>query len=93
VDFRRTEDHTYAELLYLSFAEPSAARLALEWNMPEEKVQALLAGVKTHAQHERKYLGDRLYDRAEIDRFAPYQTIRVPSQTREAGGYEPNLIE
>lgn len=92
IDFRRTNDHTFAELLYLSFAEPSAARLASEWNMPEDKVTALLAGSKTHAQHERVILGDRLYDREDIDRFAPYQTIRVPSQVREAGGYEPDLL-
>ncbi len=93
IDFTRTNDHTYAELLYLSFAEPSAARLALEWNEPEAKIKALLATYKTHAQAERPILGDRLYDRAEIDHFAPYQTIRAPSQTREAGGYEPDLIE
>ena len=93
IDFRRTNDHTFAELLYMSFAEPTAARLALEWNMPEEKVKALLAGCKTHAQHERPILGDHLYDREEIDRFAPYQTLRVPSQVRESGGYEPKLVE
>ena len=93
IDFGRINDHTYAELLYLSFSEPSAARLALEWNEPEAKIQALLAGCKTHAQQERPILGDQLYDRADIDRFAPYQTIRVPSRIREAGGYEPNLVE
>jgi hypothetical protein len=92
IDFRRTNDHTFAELLYLSFAEPSSARLASEWKMPEDKVRALLAGLKTHVQHERVILGGGLYDRDEIDRFAPYQTIRVPSQVREAGGYEPDLV-
>ncbi|MBS0579619.1 MAG: hypothetical protein JSR36_10200 [Proteobacteria bacterium] len=93
VDFSRTNDHTYAELLYLSFAEPSAARLALEWNEPEAKIRQMLAGSRTHAQRERPVLGDQLYDRADIDRFAPYQTIRVPSQLREAGGYDPDLIK
>lgn len=92
IDFRRTNDHTYAELLYLSFAEPSAARLSLEWNEPEDKVKAMLAGYKTHAQQERPVLGVRLYDRQDIDRFAPYQTIPVPSQIRESGGYEPDLL-
>jgi hypothetical protein len=93
IDFGRTEDHTFAELLYLSFAEPSAARLAAEWNMPEEKVRTLLAGFTTHAQRERDFLGDRLYDRADIDRFAPYQTLRVPPQVREASAYEPRLVD
>ena len=93
IDFARTDDHTFAELLYLSFAEPSSARLSREWNMPEEKVVALLAASKTHAQQERPILGNRLYDREDIDRFAPYATIRVPSQAREASAYEPQLLE
>jgi hypothetical protein len=92
IDFTRTNDHTFAELLYLSFAEPSARRLSREWKIPEDKVRALLTGSKTHAQHERVILGDRLYDRDDIDQFAPYKTIRVPSQVREAGGYEPDLV-
>jgi hypothetical protein len=92
VDFRRTGDHTQAELLYLSFAEPSIARLAAEWNIPEEKVKALLGDLKTHAQHEHTFLGDRLYDRSDVDRFAPYETVRVPSHAREAGGFEPDLL-
>jgi hypothetical protein len=92
VDFTRTDDHTFAELLYLSFAEPSAARLSSEWNMPEEKVVTLLAGLQTHAQAERKILGDRLYDRTAVDRFAPYATLAVPSKVRDAGGYEPDLL-
>jgi hypothetical protein len=92
VDFARTDDHTFAELLYLSFAEPSVARLASEWKLPEEEVRTRLAGLQTHAQAERKILGDHLYDRADVDRFAPYPTLAVPSNVRNAGGYEPRLL-
>jgi hypothetical protein len=52
----------------------------------------LLAGFKTHPQQERPILGDRLYERAAIDQLAPYPTLRVPAQCREASGYEPDLV-
>jgi hypothetical protein len=92
IDFHRTGDHTFAELLYLSFAEPSAARLALEWGMPEVQVAARLRGLRTHRQKEFPYLGEALYDRSDVDRLAPYPTIRVPSDVREPSAYEPNLL-
>jgi hypothetical protein len=93
VDFTKTQDHTFAELLYVSFAEPSAARLASEWNMPVEEVQRLLSNARTHTQSELRLLEGPLYRREEIDRFAPYTTIRVPSDAREASSYEPDLLK
>jgi hypothetical protein len=98
VDFTRLQDHANAEALYLSFAEPTATRLAAEWNMPLERVKQLLASrnLKTHPHSERiadAILGDDLYDRIEVDSLAPYATIRGPSDMREASGYEPNLLQ
>ena len=98
VDFTRLQDHSNAEDLYLSFAEPTASRLAAEWNMPLERVTQLLAGrnLKTHPHSERiddGILGDDLYDRNEVDSLAPYATIRGPSDMREASSYEPNLLQ
>jgi hypothetical protein len=98
VDFTRLQDHSNAEDLYLSFAEPTAGRLAAEWDMPVERVQQLLAArnLKTHSHSERiddDVLGDNLYDRNEVDSLAPYATIRGPSDMREASGYEPNLLQ
>ena len=34
IDYRNRQDHTFAELLYLSFEEPSRQRLAREWGVP-----------------------------------------------------------
>jgi hypothetical protein len=98
VDFTRLQDHSNAEDLYLSFAEPTASRLAAEWNMPLEQAKQLLAGrnLKTHPHSERiddGILGDDLYDRNEVDSLAPYTTIRGPSDMREASSYEPNLLQ
>jgi hypothetical protein len=98
VDFRGLQDHSNAEDLYLSFAEPTASRLAAEWNLPLERVQQLLASrnLKTHPHSERvddDVLGDNLYDRNEVDSLAPYATIRGPSDMREASSYEPDLLQ
>jgi hypothetical protein len=98
VDFTRLQDHSNAEDLYLSFAEPTASRLAAEWNIPVERVEQLLAGrnLKTHSHSERiddDVLGDNLYDRNEVDSLAPYATVRGPSDMREASSYEPNLLQ
>jgi hypothetical protein len=98
VEFRGRKDHSNAQDLYLSFAEPTASRLAAEWNMPLDRVEQLLASrnLKTHPHSELiddDVLGDNLYDRNEVDSLAPYATIRGPSDMREASGYEPNLLQ
>lgn len=98
VDFTRLQDHSDAEDLYISFAEPTAPRLAAEWNWPVDRVKQLLASrnLKTHPHSERiddGVLGDELYDRMEVDALAPYATIRGPSDMREASSYEPNLLQ
>ena len=82
----------------MSFAEPTASRLAAEWNIPIDAVKQLLASrnLKTHPHSERigdAVLGDDLYDRNEVDALAPYGTIRGPSDMREASSYEPNLLQ
>jgi hypothetical protein len=98
VDFRKTQDHTNAENLYLSFAQPTAERLAAEWNMPVDAVrQKLQAGqLKPHphsVEADDGILGDQLYDRTEVDALAPYSSVRGPSDFREASSYEPALLQ
>jgi hypothetical protein len=98
VDFTHLQDHSNAEDLYLSFAEPTASRLAAEWSMPVERVEQLLAArnLKAHPHSERiddDVLGDNLYDRNDVDSLAPYATIRGPSDMREASSYEPDLLQ
>jgi hypothetical protein len=92
IDFARAQDHTYAELLYLTFYEPSAERLAGEWSLPLEQVQQMLSTLPTHAHQEHAFLGASLYRRAEVDALAPYDVIEVPTDPREASAYEPNLL-
>ena len=92
VDFKRTQDHTFAELLYLTFMEPSAERLALEWNLPVEQVTVLLKAKPTHKQEEFAWLGSRLYRRQDVDALAPYPVIKVASDPRELSTYEPEML-
>jgi len=98
VDFKGLQDHSHAEALYLSFAEPTASRLASEWNIPLARVEQLLASrnLKSHPHSEAiddDILGDGLYDRNEVDSLAPYAAIRGSSDMREASSYEPDLLQ
>jgi hypothetical protein len=92
IDFARTQDHTYAELLYISFYEPSAERIAREWNVPVDRVREALTGLPTHEHHEFDFLGDRLYRRSDIDSLAPYGVLQPPTDPREPSAYEPDLL-
>ncbi len=83
--------HTNMELSYISYMEPSAERLAKEWNLSEGQVQDLLASIPTHTHSEFPFLGT-LYHRNDIDSFAPYATIQPPSSIREQSIHEPNLL-
>ncbi len=91
IDFGRKQDHALAELLYITFMEPSAARLALEWNMSETDVAARLNGLTTHVNAEYDWLGD-LYNRKEVDALSPYTCMQVPDDVREKSSYEPDLF-
>lgn len=91
IDFNRKQDHTLAELLYVTFMEPSAARLALEWNMSETEVKARLSGLTTHINAEYNWLGD-LYTRKEVDALSPYACAQVPEDVREKSSYEPDIF-
>ena len=97
VNFKGLQDHSHAEALYPSFAEPTASRLASEWNIPLDRVEQLLASrnLKAHPHSEAiddDILGDGLYDRNEVDSLAPYGAVRGPSDMREASSYEPDLL-
>ena len=98
VDFRKTQDHTNAENLYMSFAQPTVERLAAEWNMPVDAVRQRLRdrNLKPHphsAEADDGILGDQLYDRTEVDALAPYVGVRGPTDFREASSYEPDLLQ
>jgi len=92
IDFARTQDHTYAELLYISFYEPSLERIAGEWNVPVAQARESLATLPTHAHEEFDFLGGRLYRRSDIDSLGPYAVLATPEDPREPSAYEPDLL-
>jgi hypothetical protein len=93
IQYRNRQDHTYAELLYLTFEEPSRDRLAQEWAVTPARAAELLRGKPTHAQAEFAYLGSELYRREDVESLAPYGVIAVPQSVREQSAHEPDLIE
>jgi hypothetical protein len=98
VDFKKTQDHTNAENLYMSFAQPTTERLAAEWNMRPDTVKQMLRArnLMPHphsAEADDGILGDQLYDRTEVDALAPYTGVRGPTDFREASSYEPDLLQ
>ncbi len=92
IDFTKQFLHTKAELLYLSFIEPSAERLAEEWGLTIDETKAKLAGLSTHEHNEFSFLGDALYYREDVEGLSPFKPIRVPDQSRNKSVYEPDFI-
>ncbi len=83
--------HENMELSYISYMEPSAERLSLEWNITIKKVESLLLNIPTHIHPEFPFLGN-LYHRKEVIPFSPFQVILPPTSVREVSDYEPNLL-
>lgn len=92
LDYSKKQDHTQMELLYITFMEPSAQRLANEWSITVEEVNNKLAGLSTHLNNEFLLLGE-LYNRNEVEAFAPFAGIKVADSAREFSVYEPDLID
>jgi hypothetical protein len=92
VKFSNRQEHVLLELAYITFMEPSALRLANEWKMSEIEVQNLLNSLPTHTHHEFPFLGT-LYDRNDVDEFAPYKSLVVSTSVREASATEVNHID
>lgn len=92
LDFSIHKDHTLSEILYISFMEPSAERLAQEWQISIEEVKVKLKSLKTHRNQEFDFLGE-LFDRNEVEKFAPFQSVPFPSSIREQNKNEPNIFK
>jgi hypothetical protein len=92
LDFNDTKAHVQAEYIYLCFNEPNAARLADEWNLSEEAIKNMLSGIPTHVNAEFPFLKD-VYYRAQIEKYAPYSSIAVSDEMREATNNEPNYLK
>ena len=91
VDFSQTQQHTLTELLYISFMEPSAERLSIEWNLSLEEVQSRLSSFSTHTYDEFPFLGN-LYYRKDIENLSPAAGLLVSSSVRESSVIEVNHI-
>ena len=91
VDFEATQQHTLTELLYITFMEPTAERLSIEWGMSVAEVENILSGLTTHTHEEFFYLGN-LYDRQDVESFAPFSGLKVSSSVREKSAIEVNYI-
>jgi len=91
VAFSQTQQHTLTELLYISFMEPSAQRLSLEWGIPIGEVQKKLSGIPTHVYPEFPFLGN-LYNRNTVEIFAPFKGLKVSGSVRELSETEVNHL-
>ncbi len=83
VDFEKTQDHTFMELLYISYNEPSAKHLAQEWKLSEQETDDILKKTKTHFHEEFKYL-DSIYFRRDVE----VKKSVYPLSVRETGEHE-----
>jgi len=96
IEYTHRQDHTFAELLYLSFEEPSLERLAREWGVTPERAAELLRDKPTHAQEEQRQLGEALYRREDVEGLAPYTALAAPRSIREPDAHEdpsPRVVE
>lgn len=91
VNFTNTQEHVQMELLYISFMEPSAERLSSEWDLSTYEVETRLSSLSTHTHPEFSFLGD-LYDRNEVEQFAPFESLQVSSSVREKSPIEVNHL-
>jgi len=91
IDYSNRKDHELAEIMYISYMEPSAETLAFEWKISVDEVRMRLAKLPTHKHHEFPFLGE-LYHRNEIEKFTLVKSIPIPSSIREPNGLEPNVL-
>ncbi len=91
VAFNNTQDHVLMELLYISFMEPSAERLSFEWSLSVNEIETRLSSLNTHIHPEFSFLGE-LYNRNEVEQFAPFESLQVSSSVREQSDIEVNYI-
>lgn len=91
IDYSEKQQHSFMEIAYISFMEPSAMRLSNEWNMSKNEVEKLLSSLKTHTHEEFSFLGN-LYHRNEVEKHAPYNNLEVSSSIREKSKIEVNHL-
>jgi hypothetical protein len=91
LDFTKKQAHSQGEFIYLSFYEPTAARLSEEWQMTEVAVKERLQSIPTFNNPEFPFLKN-VYHRADIEAYAPYKSILPTDEMREASAFEPDYL-
>ncbi|MCA6363058.1 MAG: hypothetical protein IM638_08460 [Bacteroidetes bacterium] len=82
LDYSKTQDHTFMELLYISFMEPSLMRLSSEWQLSPSAAQQKMGAAPDHVYEEFPHLGE-LYYRYYADSVAGVKELNVPVSVRE----------
>jgi hypothetical protein len=82
IDFAQLQAHTYCELLYIGYYEPSLKRLAQEWGMSETDAARKLKNESTHPHAEFTFF-ESLYHRSDVEHLSPVQHVSTPLTTRE----------
>ena len=83
IDFTERQAHTYCELLYIGYYEPSLKRLAQEWGMSDTDAAKRLKNESTHTHVEFSFF-ESLYHRSDVDHLSPVQHVLTPLSTRES---------
>ncbi len=91
IDFSQKQAHTQGELLYISFMEPSAFRIANEWEMDTLEVKSVMGKLGTHVYAEFPFLGKSYY-RYFVDSLSTYRVAPVPVSVREYFKGEPDYF-
>jgi hypothetical protein len=88
IDFYKTQDHTQMELMYISYMQPSGARLAQEWKLSPTETSKLVEKLTKTTYHEFPFLG-QLVSRHDIKR----KDLDLPLSIRETTTSEPRFIK
>lgn len=91
IHFENRQDHTFMELLYISYMEPSIEKLSQEWNINVSHLSKILNNEKTHQHYEFDFMKD-IYNRAEITKFSPFKYAVTADDIREPNTKEPNYF-
>ncbi|MBS1634759.1 MAG: hypothetical protein JST26_02475 [Bacteroidetes bacterium] len=91
INFENKQDHTFMELIYISYMEPSLRRLSKEWHMSEHRLKRILRHEKLHQHPEFDFLKD-CYARRDVNPHAPCRWIEVSEDIREPSNYEPSYL-
>jgi hypothetical protein len=89
--YENRQDHTYMELLYIGFMEPSLMRLTAEWGMDSLTVQAKMQHLPQHIYEEFPYMGN-LWCRFSADSSMNFKNPEVSRSIREELGQEKNYL-